>query len=158
MAQAGVGTYDPKEVVMIWGGYTISGFAEGTFIKVTRTEKKLFEKKKGVDGSVERCNKNSLDFGIEFTLMQTAQSNDVLSAATILDQESNVGAPELIIRDNSGRSLFTAGAAWIAEDADMEFAITLTPRKWMMDTGPAAKHLGGNSSLLAAIASATGLG
>ena len=157
MAAAGVRTYDPKEYTLVWGGYTVTGFAEGTFIKVTRSNKKLFEKKKGAAGDVERINTNSNDFGIEFTLMQTAQANDVLSAAVILDAESNVGAPSIIIKDGSGSSVFTAGAAWISEDADLEAATTLTPRKWMMETGPAAKHLGGNSSLLSSISAALAL-
>jgi hypothetical protein len=153
MAEAGVRTFDPKTVSVIWGGYTITGFADGTFIKVTRIEKKLFESKGGADGTRERINKNSLAHMVEFMLMQTAQANGIMSAATILDQESNVGAPELIIKDGSGISVFTSGAAWIAEDADMELATTLTPRKWVMETGPALKVLGGNTSLLSTLAS-----
>lgn len=156
MAAGAVRTFDPKKVSFIWGGYPITGFPDGTFITVKRTEKKLFEKKKGAAGDVERINKDNYDHTIDFSIMQTSDTNDILSAAVILDQESNMGSPEVIIKDNGGTTLFTAAACWIAEDADIEVGTSLTPRKWVMETGPAVKVVGGNTSLLSAISSLLG--
>ena len=155
MSNAGVRTYDPKKYTVVWGGWSIpmSAFPEGTFIKVVRSEKKLFEKKRAVDGSIERNHKNVFDFTIDFEILQTDSANDILSAAVTLDQESGVGAPPIIIKDAGGTSVFTSGACWISQDADLEAATTLTPRKWQFETGPGVKNVGGNISLLSAISS-----
>lgn len=138
-----VATYDPKMVTIAWGGMILSGFAEGTFIKITRNGN-AFDKKRGAGGDVERVNKNAYDFQVELTLLQTSTSNANLSVALTADQVSNVGVLPLIIKDLLGTTLFTAPQAWIAKDPDAEFGDDTSSRAWLFETGAAGSLLGGN--------------
>ena len=139
-----VRTYDPKQVIITFGVAVLTGYAEGTFVKIARSGN-AFDKRKGADGTVDRVNKNANDFGVSITLMQTAPVNAVLSALLAADQISNVGVLPLVIKDLNGTTLFTAAQAWIEKDPDDEFADGLGNREWKFATGPGAKLTGGNS-------------
>ena len=138
-----VRTYDPKQITVTFGPTIITDFAEGTFVKVARNGN-AFEKQRGADGSVDRINKNALDFTVNFTLKQTSPINAVLSGVMLADQLSNSGTLPLVVKDLGGSTLFTAAQAWIAKDPDMEFGDTLGSREWTFETGPAANLIGGN--------------
>ena len=138
-----VKTYDPKAITLAWGPVIVSGYADGTFLKVTRSGN-AFEKKKGAEGTVERINKNAYDFTVEVTLLQTASANTVLSGLMDADQLGNVGVFPLIIKDLLGQTLFSAPQAWIAKDPDWEDGDDLNTRTWTFETGPAAQLVGGN--------------
>lgn len=139
-----VRTFDPKKVIITFGITVLTGYAEGTFVKISRSGD-AFEKRKGSDGSVDRINKNAFDFKVSVTLMQTAPVNALLSALLAADQISNVGVLPLVVKDLNGVTLFTAAQAWIAKDPDTEFGDSLGNREWTFDTGAAAKLDGGNS-------------
>lgn len=138
-----VKTYDPKMVSASFGALTISGYADGTFINVTRSGE-AFTKRKGSGGDVERTNKNAFDFTIEITLLQTSSINTALSALMDADQLGNVGVLPFIIKDISGQTLFTAPQAWISQDPALEESDETTNRTWTFQTGPAAMVVGGN--------------
>lgn len=138
-----VATYDPARVTMSIGGVPVSGYAEGTFINVTR-DGDAFTKKRGSAGDVERTNTNVFDFSIELTLMQTASFNAVLSAMLNTDQVTNGGVTNILIKDLNGTTLMDFPQAWIRKDADGSFGNDTTARTWTFDTGRAAGVLGGN--------------
>ena len=138
-----VRTYDPKQVVIVFGAVIFTGFAEGSFITITRSGD-LFEKKKGSDGSVNRTNKNSFDFSVNATLQQTSITNDALSLIVQQDILSNNGIKPLTVKDLSGTTLFFAEQAWIKKDPDDEEADVAGSREWQFDTGYADKFTGGN--------------
>lgn len=138
-----VRTYDPKLVVVAFGPYQLTGYAEGTFIKLARNGN-AFEKQKGADGSIDRVNKNAYDFTATLTLKQTSPSNEVLSGLLLADQIGNVGVLPLTVKDTGGTTLFAATQAWIAKDPDAEFGDSLSSREWTFETGPAANLVGGN--------------
>lgn len=140
-----VKTYVPKKVIVTFGTIIGTGFAEGTFIKITRTAGNLFDKKKGADGSIERIHKAAYDFTVELTFMQTSVVNDALSGVVKLDEESGLGVLPLVIKDLSGRTVFFADQAWIEKDPDPELADSTTNRTWVLATGPADKWDGGNN-------------
>lgn len=143
MGDLSVRTYDPKQILVAFGATVISGFAEGTFIKVTRNGQ-AFEKQKGADGTVDRVNKNATDFTVTITLKQTSPLNAILSGLMAADQISNLGVLPLTIKDNNGTGLFEAPQAWIAKDPDAEFADGLSSREWTFETGPGAFLQGSN--------------
>ena len=138
-----VRTYDPKMVCISFGATTISGYADGTFVKVTPSGES-FSKKRGADGSVERVNKNAFDYTVELTLMQTSSSNTALSILLNADKLSNAGVLPFIIKDLLGQTLFSAPQAWIAQEADMEDGGDLPDRTWTFHAGPSASVVGGN--------------
>lgn len=138
-----VRTYDPKAIVVTFGPVILTGFAEGTFVAITRNGNK-FEKVRGADGGVDRVNKNANDFGVTMTLKQTSLSNDALSAIMIQDGLSNTGKYPLTVKDLLGTTLFFAAQAWIAKDPDDELSDEMSPREWLFETGIASKFTGGN--------------
>ena len=140
----GVKTYDPKSVKVTFGGFAISGFAEGTMIQIAGNGPK-FEKGRGGDGDVNRIKKNSTDHTITLTLDRTSLSNNVLSTLLLADLNTNTGIVPISIIDLNGSSKFIAAQAWVADDPDSEEADTMPTREWLIDTGKADKFDGGNS-------------
>ncbi|MGD8707097.1 MAG: hypothetical protein PVI88_00250 [Nitrosopumilaceae archaeon] len=138
-----VRTYDPKKVVITWGTIIFTGYMSGTFITIARSGD-IFEKDKGSDGTIDRINKNAVDFAVTVTLKQTSITNDLLSAAMKIDIESNTSIYPLTVADVGGTTLFFASQAWIGKDPDDEHSDSLVGREWRFDTGPAEKFTGGN--------------
>lgn len=138
-----VRSYDPKQVVVTCGPTVLTGYAEGTFIKISRNGN-AFEKSRGADGGVDRVNKNALDYTVALTLKQTSPINAILAGLLLADQISNSGTLPLVVKDLGGATLFTAAQAWIAKDPDQEFSDSLTTREWTFETGVAANLIGGN--------------
>lgn len=143
MADSTVRTYDPSQVLVIVGAAVMAGFGDGTFVKITRSGD-AFEKKRGADGTVDRINKNAVDFEVEFSLKRTSPLNAVLSALLVADQASNKGTFPLTIKDKSGSSVFAAAQAWVKKDPDTEYADTLGNYTWKFDTGAGAHLVAGN--------------
>jgi hypothetical protein len=139
-----VRTFDPNKVIITWGPIIMTGFAEGTFMNITRSKGNLFDKSTGADGSVDRINKNATDFTITVTLKQTSLSNDLLSAAFLLDISLNTGKFPFVVKDLLGTTTFFAAQAWISKDPDPDFADALSTRAWTFDTGPGTNVHGGN--------------
>lgn len=156
LPNTGVGTYDPKQVILTIGGVPISGYADETFISIKRSNGAAFTKKRGADGSVERVNRNSYDFTVEITLQQTSNSNLVLDGFLGVDMASNSGVMPITVTDLSGASVFVAASAWVSEDPQLDFGTDTTSRKWVIETGPAVATVGGNvaTGLAGAIAGA----
>ena len=138
-----VKTYDPKMIVITFGVIPISGYAEGTFVRVNRSGD-AFSKSKGAGGDVERINRNQGDFEVSLTLQQTAGTNAELSAALAADMATNAGVFPLTIKDLLGQTLFYAPQAWIRKDPEWEDGDELNAREWTFDTGIGSNFLGGN--------------
>jgi hypothetical protein len=139
-----VRTYDPKKVIVTFGVLALSGYMDGTFITIT-PEGDAFEKHKGADGSIDRVNKNSYSYEVSLVLKQTAPANVSLAALKYADQASNKGILPLTIKDFSGMSLFTANAAWIRKEPNVEYGDSIAGREWIFDTGMALSTPGGNN-------------
>lgn len=143
MADSTVRTYDPAKVIITVGVAVMAGYADGTFAKVSRSGD-AFEKKRGADGTVDRINKNAVDFEVEFSLKRTSPLNAILSGLLVADQASNKGVFPLTISDTSGNSLFIATQAWIKKDPDVEYADSLGNYTWKFDTGVGSNFVAGN--------------
>lgn len=138
-----VRSYSPSQIVATFGTVVVTGYAEGTFIKIARNGA-AFEKHRGSDGSIDRINKNAFDYTVTLTLKQTSPLNAIFAGLLLADQISNAGILPLTIKDLGGATLFTAAQAWIAKDPDQEFSDSLTNREWTFETGVAANLIGGN--------------
>jgi len=138
-----VKTYDPKQVIIIIGGNTMTGFADGTFVIVARNEDG-WSLQIGTDGEGTRSKSNNKSGTVTFTLMQSSDSNQILSALAALDELSNAGAVPIMVKDNSGESLYIAETAWIRKYADSEFAREAGPREWVLETDVLVPNIAGN--------------
>ena len=138
-------TYDPSQVVVTFGELRITGYADGTVIKVERDEDR-YTKKIGVDGETGRTRNNNRGGTIEVTLLQTSASNLALSAKATADDDAPGGLPPepLVVKDLEGNSLHVAAAAWIQKLPASEFAKELGQRTWIFGTGSLRQVDGGN--------------
>lgn len=135
-------TYDPKQILMSFLGNLISGFADGTFVKVSRMSD-TFSSTAGADGEVARARMRDKRGTIEFTLLQSSSSNDLLSAAAAADELSGTGIGPLFIKDNLGTTRVSASNAWIKKPADTEFGKEIGPRTWTLECESLEQYNGG---------------
>ena len=140
-----VRTYDPKQVVLTVGGFPVSGFADGTFIKVMR-DNDTFTKISGADGEVSRAKSNDRGGNIEITLAQTSLSNDVLTGIALADELSNDGVVPVLVKDIGGTSTFVSAFGWIRKPPDSEYSKEVGERLWIMDLADLDIFTGGNAA------------
>ena len=138
-------TYDPSQVTIVFAGIPISGFADGTFVSVEQNEDS-FTLQVGTDGEGTRSKTNNRSGRVTLTLMQSSAANDALAAVHSLDvlSPSGDGIFPLLIKDNSGRSLFGADTAWIVKPPTGEFGREVTSREWIIETDHLIQSHGGN--------------
>jgi hypothetical protein len=141
-----VRTYDPKQVLVIIGGIPMSGFADGAFVSVERTSD-TFTKVSGADGIISRAKTNDRSGALKFTIAQTSPSNDVLTGIAITDELSNAGVVPVLIKDNSGRSVFVSAFGWVKKPPTSEFAKDITNREWTLDLADLDVFVGGNADV-----------
>lgn len=139
-----VKTYDPKKVAIVIGGVPMSGFADDTFVKVSRKED-LFTMYVGADGETARAKSNNRSGEMTLTLAQTSPSNDVLSAFHLADELDNAGVVPILIKDLSGTSVFFSAAGWIRKAPDAEFGKEINTREWVFDLAAVDVFVGGNT-------------
>lgn len=136
-------TYDPKQVAIIIGVHVAGGFVDGTFVTVKRDEAK-YSKRVGADGEVSRSRSNNMCATVELTVKATSATNDYLSAQALLDDLSNGGVVEFMLKDNSGRTLVASAECWIQEEPTDEFGKEEGDRTWILALGQTTKFTGGN--------------
>ncbi len=139
-----VKTYDPSEILMSFLTSPIVGFADGTFVKVERDEA-AFTKMTGADGEVARSRNKNKGGKITFTLAQWSPSNDILSAAALVDELSGTGVGPAFVKDNQGTTLALAANAWVEKMATAEFGKEQGNREWVIDCASIEFFVGGIS-------------
>lgn len=138
-------TYDPKQIIVTFGGIIAQGFADGTFLSVSFNEDQ-FALTVGADGEGARAKSNNNSARIELTLMQTSITNDLLSAVRRADASlpGRAGVLPLQIRDVLGTTLYEAMDCWIVKSPDVEFSKEISERTWILETDYLFDFVGGN--------------
>lgn len=137
--------YDPNDVSASIAGLPMSGWADGEFIRIER-ESNAFDDVAGTDGEVTRSKSNDDRATITFLLMQSSDANDLLSALYNTDKNTpgGAGVGAFLVRDGSGRALFTAEKAWIQKSPDVSLDRTATAREWTIRCASILEFHGGN--------------
>ena len=138
-----VRTYDPANVIVSIGGTPMSGYADGTFINVSRDEN-AFTKVTGADGEVGRSKSNNRSGSLTLTLMQTSMSNDILSAIALLDEVSNAGVVPVLVKEIGTDTILMAGEGWIQKMPSYEASKEIGNREWILDLATLGMFEGGN--------------
>ena len=133
-ANRNVTTYDPKKVIITFGGVPISGFAAGTFLNVTASSER-FTKVVGADGEVSRSKSADETHEVTITLKQSSLSNQYLSGIETIDKLTSAGILPLTITDLNGGTLKFWPQAWISTDPELGYAAEQTDREWTFHTG-----------------------
>ena len=127
-------TVDPLSLHAIMGGKTISGFAPGSFISVVY-DVDAFTRLIGVDGEgawFKSANRAAL---ITLTLMQSSQSNDVLSAFHLADLNTPNGLlVPFSLREANGTTLLVAEKARVIKLPDVGYSDSVESRAWAIGT------------------------
>ena len=139
-----VRTYDPKEVIITIGGVPMSGFSDGTFLEVSRTEP-TWNMVVGADGSVTRGKTNNFSGLVTLTLKQSSPSNDVLSGFMQLDELTNSAIVPVLIKDLSGNSTYFSGQGWVMQYANSTFGKDINDREWSIQLATLDLFVGSNA-------------
>lgn len=122
--------YNPNEVGTDFGGKTMSGFADGSYITVTEDDDRVAAVK-GTDGSVVFSRIEVGFYVVKLSLLQTSDFNDVLDA----NAEANRLGPGLTfqkfsIRDQNGRAMHLSPAAIVKKVPESEYDKSAKARTW----------------------------
>lgn len=138
-------TYNASKVLVIFNGFSMSGFADGTFVGIVQQNDGITTQV-GADGELARAINTDRRCTVTITLQQTSPANDFLStmySIDILTCGGRVGP--LLVQDLCGTTLFAASEAWISKPADAEFGKEIASRAWAIHTAaPSAYNIGGN--------------
>lgn len=141
-----IAVYSPEDVVVLLAGFiNISGFAEGTFVSISK-DVGNFSTRESSDGVVSRNHAKSATYTVTLTLASTSESNQALSIAAALDNATKMGMFPFIIKDTLGSTLLFAPKAWIENMPDTPFDVNVTDRKWNIKCANAVLMVGGNES------------
>jgi hypothetical protein len=138
-----VKTYRASEVSVSFGGAPISGYGDGTFLTITYNND-FFQLQKGADGEGLRTSTEDLSARITLTLMQGASSNDVLSGFLQADINADTGGLPFLVKDSSGRMLFSSASMWIVKFPDVERAKEGSEVEWTLETNALQGFIGGH--------------
>lgn len=136
--------YDPTQIIMTVGGARIRGFASDEFVK-WESESDAFSDDVGADSEVTRSKSGDERATCTVILMQSSDSNDLLSAAHNLDKASPNGAGVFAVRleDLQGRSLHAGAECWVMKAPDVSYAKTPKPREWKIRVANEERFDGG---------------
>ncbi|WP_313378005.1 phage structural protein [Achromobacter insolitus] len=140
-----VKTYDPGQIKVVVGAVALSGYAEDTFVTVVEIGEGI-SSVSGADGEVARSMSRDSRLRITVTLLQTSNSNALLTALHQTDKSTNgQGIVPVAVTDLRGKSLHASDAAWVVKMPDAGYAAKSGTREWVIETGPAINVVGGNS-------------
>ena len=149
-------SYDPKEVSVIIGTNIITGFAQGTFVRVSYNQNAI-DYQPGLAQGAITLNPNK-EGTLQITLMQVSDANAVLQnyLTRTRARQSGFYFP-FLINNNSGQEVAAADAAWVVKEPDLNLATAAQNWTWQIKTGNLIMTLNANyTDLAAGTASATG--
>lgn len=138
--------YDPSKVIVTFAGYPLTGYADGTFVTVSRNEDS-FTLYVGSDGETARARNQNKSGTVVLTLKMTSQANDYLSLRLKLDETGGAGVGAIAVTDLLGRTRAFAAQAWVRKPADAEFGKEIGEREWTFECASLELLVGGNLPL-----------
>ncbi len=137
--------YNPSEIAMSFAGIPIAGYADGEFV-VIEAESDDFTDVVGTDGDVARARTNDRRGTVTFKLMQTSDTNALLSALRSADllAPNGAGVGALEVRDLQGTTLLSAAEAWIKKMPQTAFDREIGAREWVIRCAVLEGVVGGN--------------
>lgn len=142
MANLSVNTYSPGDVVLSFGGYKVVGWDQ---ISTNRTSN-VFLQQKGIRGKHTRVPSQDTSALITVSLIQTSPSNDVFSEVLSQDELNGTGRLEVILKDQSGRSIFQSNEAYIVGFPETKYSGGFEYRVWsIMCQRTSTYTVGGNT-------------
>lgn len=136
-------TYDPLAIIAVFKGVTINGYADGTFVKVERSED-TWSDQIGCDGEHTRIRSRNRSGMITFTLVAGSPVNQLLAAIALADEQFGSGVGPITVKDANGLDLHTGESAWIVKPADAEYKKEAGDREWRIRVKDLQTNSGGS--------------
>lgn len=121
-----ISTYSPESVLLILGGAALTGWNS---ISITR-DADQFNVIKGIRGKHTRSRNYDNSATIVLELPFSSDWNYILSQIVTQDSQSATGRCEILLKDNSGNSIFKTTQAYVRKFADVTFDATISSRVW----------------------------
>lgn len=145
---ADISTYSPEAVILTLGGSTLTGWNS---ISISR-DSDQFTVIKGIRGKHTRSRNYDNSATIVLDLPFSSEWNYILSNIVNQDTVTATGRCEIMIKDNSGRSLFKTTQAYVRKFADVTFDMTISSRIWTIQCLDVDVYtLGGSTSPAASL-------
>ena len=139
-------TYDPNQVSISLAGILFKGYAEDEFVKVEASTD-FFVDVVGVDGEdVTRSKTGDRRATVTIMLMQSSETNDLLSALLSRDDAApgGAGVGAFYLKDGSGRTVIEGPQAWLMGPPAVSFGKQTSPREWKIRIAKTRRLDGGN--------------
>lgn len=143
--------YIPAEVsVLVAGILPLEGFVEGTFINITK-DINPYTTVRTPDGTTARKYNRSFSYTVTISLYSGSKYNDLLTKLMQADELTQKGKFPLLIKDNSGTSLFFGSTCWIESPPELTFSDSFDERVWTLRCMGSTVNFGGNQEVSSAI-------
>ena len=149
-------TYSPSDISITFAGVPIEGFSTDNVVRINRIDP-VYTSKRAMDGSVSVTKQKYSKWQVSIFLAQSSQSNDLLNGVQKLLFSADIKALQflpLIIKDNSGTTMFFAKDVWIEQLPELEFGQSLATREWVFMCNDVECIIGGNAEDLSGITEA----
>ncbi len=121
-----ISTYSPESVLLILGGAALTGWNS---ISISR-DADQFNVIKGIRGKHTRSRNYDNSATIVLELPFSSDWNYIFSQIVTQDTQSATGRCEILLKDNSGNSIFKTTQAYVRKFADVTFDATISSRVW----------------------------
>ena len=136
--------YNPDQVSITCGGVAIQGFADGEFITVEQMTP-TFDEVVGTDGEVARSKTSDKRLKVVIKLLQTSQSNPVLTSLHNDDANDAAGITfEFQMEDTLGGSIAFGAESWVVEIPPASMDRTAKSREWEIHVANGDREEAGN--------------
>lgn len=149
-------TYSPSDISITFAGVPIEGFSSDNVVRINRIDP-VYTSKRAMDGSVAVTKQKYSKWQVSIFLAQSSQSNDLLNGVQKLLFSADIKELQylpLIIKDNSGTTMFFAKDVWIEQLPELEFGQSLATREWVFMCNDVECIIGGNAEDLSGITEA----
>ena len=126
-------TYNPKNVHLIYGGASIEGYAEGSYINVEFNNDQV-ALLVGADGKGTRSIVCDNSATITVRLLPTSTSNAVFQAARSADAAAGAGSLPLLLTNTETGQVYTTEGAWVQKQPGYDFQVEAQAVEWILET------------------------
>lgn len=143
-------TYSPQAVRVAYGGFPITGFADGEFLNITLNSD-LTDEVIGAQGDVAITKIANYTATITLTLLQNAESNIYLMGMySAMQRADDIARANMTIRDPSGSMLYECRDVHIKRATDVVLADGQNSKQWTLFCSNIVA-VGGNSEIVNAL-------
>lgn len=137
--------FDPAQFPIVFGGVQMQGFSENTMAKF-EFDGESFSDVVGVDGEVTRSKNMDRRAKLTVSLMQTSDTNDLLSAMYNAGRLGTNGSDVAALRveDLNGRLVITGAEAWIMDTPKPTYGKSGSEYEWVIRIANCEAFFGGN--------------